>query len=370
MASLGPLSGLLVGVTAHRRAHDQGVLLGRVGARVLQGPTVRAVPIDHRDPDLVDATRSVVEEPPDVLVVTTDHALSAWLAAAGALGLGDRLRCSLAGVEVMARGPKAPTAALGAELAVAWRPRTERGGEIVDQLVARDPRPRRVAVLRAGGARPVLAERLAEAGVAVLDVATYRWALPEDLGPARRLTDAVVDRRIDAVTFTSSAAVDHLLALAATDGRRDAVVEALDHDRLVVACVGASSAAAVRGAGIERVVVPDRARLGAMVGALGAACSERRRALDVGGREGVLQGTRLILGGEVLDLSERERAVVEVLAERPGAVVPKAELLARCWGTTDADPHVVEVTVARLRRRLGSPDAILTVRRRGYRLAT
>jgi uroporphyrinogen-III synthase len=41
------------------------------------------------------------------------------------------------------------------------------------------------------------------------------------------------------------------------------------------------------------------------------------------------------------------------------------------WGTPDADEHTVEVTVARLRRRLGpAGKAVQTTTRRGYRLVT
>ncbi len=56
-----------------------------------------------------------------------------------------------------------------------------------------------------------------------------------------------------------------------------------------------------------------------------------------------------------------------VLARRPGAVVTKGQLLAEVW-RGGADGHAVEVTVGRLRRRLGSAVPIRTVPRRGYRL--
>ena len=68
-------------------------------------------------------------------------------------------------------------------------------------------------------------------------------------------------------------------------------------------------------------------------------------------------------------LPERERVLLEALAERPGAVVSKRALLRRVWGPGETDEHVVEVTIARLRQRLGVAGAgIETVIRRGYRL--
>ena len=50
-------------------------------------------------------------------------------------------------------------------------------------------------------------------------------------------------------------------------------------------------------------------------------------------------------------------------------VVSKARLARQVWGPLDGDEHVVEVTVARLRKRLGPlGQGIETVMRRGYRL--
>ena len=71
-----------------------------------------------------------------------------------------------------------------------------------------------------------------------------------------------------------------------------------------------------------------------------------------------------------ITLTDRERSVLEMLARRPGAVVSKHTLLREVW-TGETDEHVVEVTVGRLRRRLGPAGGhIETVMRRGYRLST
>jgi DNA-binding response OmpR family regulator len=52
-----------------------------------------------------------------------------------------------------------------------------------------------------------------------------------------------------------------------------------------------------------------------------------------------------------------------------GAVVSKERLAAIAWDTT-VDAHTVEVTVNRLRRKLGPAAAALeTSNRRGYRIA-
>ena len=74
-------------------------------------------------------------------------------------------------------------------------------------------------------------------------------------------------------------------------------------------------------------------------------------------------------GGDRLDLSAKEFAVLELLMSAQGAVISSEELLARAWDEA-ADPfsNVVKVTVSRLRRKLGEPDPIETVPGGGYRI--
>ncbi|MFC7466686.1 transcriptional regulator [Actinomadura keratinilytica] len=63
--------------------------------------------------------------------------------------------------------------------------------------------------------------------------------------------------------------------------------------------------------------------------------------------------------------------VLRVLAERPGWVVSRRELLRRAWSGQEADEHAVEAAVTRLRRALGPHAGLVrTVPKRGYRLET
>jgi two-component system, OmpR family, response regulator len=76
--------------------------------------------------------------------------------------------------------------------------------------------------------------------------------------------------------------------------------------------------------------------------------------------------------GRPVDLTPRELALLAALLDRPGEVVPKAELLRRVWGDDfTGDANVVEVYVGYLRRKLDAPfgrRSIRTVRGAGYRV--
>jgi len=78
---------------------------------------------------------------------------------------------------------------------------------------------------------------------------------------------------------------------------------------------------------------------------------------------------RVSRGGRPIALTRKEMGILEVLLAADGGVVSAEELLDQVWDE-NADPftHTVTVTLARLRRKLGSPDLIETVIGSGYRL--
>ena len=73
--------------------------------------------------------------------------------------------------------------------------------------------------------------------------------------------------------------------------------------------------------------------------------------------------------GRVILLTRKEFGVLEVLMLADGAVVSTEELLDRVWDENlDPFSNVVQVTVGRLRRKLGGPPLIDTVVGTGYRI--
>ena len=74
-------------------------------------------------------------------------------------------------------------------------------------------------------------------------------------------------------------------------------------------------------------------------------------------------------GGRRLALTPKEFAVLQLLLEAQGAVVPAEELLEKAWDQM-ADPFTttVKATIHRLRAKLGDPPVIHTVAQAGYRI--
>jgi two-component system, OmpR family, response regulator VanR len=74
-------------------------------------------------------------------------------------------------------------------------------------------------------------------------------------------------------------------------------------------------------------------------------------------------------GGEPLELTPKEFAVLQALLEAQGTVVTTEALLERVWDELlDPLSNTVRMTVMTLRRKLGDPPLIETVRGSGYRV--
>ena len=74
------------------------------------------------------------------------------------------------------------------------------------------------------------------------------------------------------------------------------------------------------------------------------------------------------LNGRVLDLTAREWAVLEKLAQHPGVLVSKAQLEDAVFAFgAEVESNAVEVYISRLRKKIGN-DLIQTVRGLGYRI--
>jgi two-component system, OmpR family, response regulator len=74
------------------------------------------------------------------------------------------------------------------------------------------------------------------------------------------------------------------------------------------------------------------------------------------------------VAGRPIQLTQREFDLLAYLAERANVVITRDELLEAVWGfLSPGETRTVDVHVASLRRRLGVPDAIRTVRGIGYK---
>jgi DNA-binding response OmpR family regulator len=75
------------------------------------------------------------------------------------------------------------------------------------------------------------------------------------------------------------------------------------------------------------------------------------------------------VAGSMIELTGKEFDLLACFLEHPGIVLTREKLLDLVWGMTyPGGTRTVDVHVAQLRRKLGDPDTIRTVRGSGYKL--
>jgi uroporphyrinogen-III synthase len=357
----GVLTGFTVAVTAERRRDEMCTLLQRRGARVVTASAISIVPLVDDDA-LQAATAACIGLAPDTVVATTGFGFRGWLEAAEGWGLGEELRAVLGRARIIARGPKPCGAIRAAGLVEDWAAKTEASEEILERLVAEGVAGHRIVVQEHGEPQTDFVAALRAAGAAVVEVPVYRWVLPTDVGPVRRLVEQVGAGQIDAVTFTSAPAVKAFLHLA---GPAEAAMLTRFRTDTLAACVGPVTAGPL----IDRdvpVVMPERYRLGALIKTVTDELPRRSVKLPVAGATLELRGHAVLIDGVPHALGPAAMAILGALAVRPGVVVSKEQLIAALPRGNEG--HAVDVAVARLRTALGSGRHIETVIKRGYRL--
>jgi DNA-binding response OmpR family regulator len=76
------------------------------------------------------------------------------------------------------------------------------------------------------------------------------------------------------------------------------------------------------------------------------------------------------VAGETVELTSKEFDLLTILLTQPNVVLTRELLLDRVWGLTyPGGTRTVDMHVASLRRKLGRPELVVTVRGVGYKLA-
>jgi DNA-binding response OmpR family regulator len=93
--------------------------------------------------------------------------------------------------------------------------------------------------------------------------------------------------------------------------------------------------------------------------------------LIVGPVELIESAREVRVDGQEVDLTQREFDLLEFLLRHPGQVVSREQLLESVWGfISPGETRTVEVHVAQLRKKLGRPELIRTIRGIGYKAAS
>lgn len=257
-----PFDGLKVLSLESRRAKEMEALIRREGGDPFIAPSVQESAME----DHGEAMRFVEQLEAgefDLVICMTGTGLAFLRDQVAAHAPIERLGAALRNVTIISRGPK-PLPILRelgakADLTVP-EPNTWR--EIVDAVAARTER--RIVVQEYGRPNPEMNAALEALGASVTAVVLYRWELPADVAPLEAAARGLAERRYDAVLFTSSIQLTHLLLIAERLGVAAEVTTAL-HEHTAIASVGRIMTAWLEAARLPVDIIPIHPKMGALV---------------------------------------------------------------------------------------------------------
>jgi uroporphyrinogen-III synthase len=366
-----PLTGYRIAVTSARRAEELTALLRRNGAEVCSAAAINMIALPDDD-ELHGNTEALIAAPPDILVAHTGIGMRGWLAAAEGWGLANQLIAALSSARIVARGPKATGALRSAGLHEEWSPKSESSTELLEYLLESGVSGMRIAVQLHGAADawdpfPEFVGGLRSAGAEVVPIRVYRWKSTALGGEFDQLVTGIARRQFDAVSFTSAPAAAAVLERSRDLDIEDQLLQALRTD-VHAMCVGPVTSQPLIRKGVP-TSAPERMRLGALARHIAeelpllGSCN-----VKAAGHLVDIRGTCALVDGSVKSLSGSGMAILRALAQRPGDVVARNDLLRVLPGNSN-DPHAVDTAVLRLRTALGDRNIVATVVKRGYRLA-
>jgi uroporphyrinogen-III synthase len=215
---------------------------------------------------------SLQARPPHVAIFQTGVGTRALFDAADSTGIAQALLALLSKSVVIARGPK-PTGVLRSREVRIDRSAAEpyTTAQVLAALGDLHLRGERALVQRYGETNVELERALSAKGAEIVEIPTYRWALPQDTGPLTALIGQLERGEIDATVFTSASQVRNLFELARGIGK-DASLPA-NLNRTLVASIGPVCSAALASCGVNIAVEASPPKLGPLVAALEKALS-------------------------------------------------------------------------------------------------
>ena len=205
--------------------------------------------------------------PPRVAIFQTGVGTRALFDATDTLGITPQMLAVLSKCVVVARGPK-PTGVLRSREVRIDRSAAE-PYTTVQVLATLEDLPlsgERVLVQRYGETNVELERALSAKGAEVVEIPTYRWALPEDTRPLEALIAALARGEIDAAVFTSASQAHNLFELARRTGDDGSLPANLN--RTLVASIGPVCSTALKTHGVNIALEASPPKLGPLVAAL------------------------------------------------------------------------------------------------------
>lgn len=255
------LNGKNVVIAGSRKTEEMSLLIEKQGGTPVVRPLQGFIYLDESavEKELLFCVNNKV----DWFVFTTGVGADTMLNAAEKLDLSSTLLQKMKDAKVAARGYKT----------INWLKKLDIKPIVIDEdgtiqglihrLDSYDFEDQTVVVQLHGEPQPALIQFLEERGATVVQLLPYRHIEPES-SVLETLCQELITGSTDAVCFTTAVQVRYLFEYTRRQGITDSVRQAFLSDVKAVA-VGKVTAEALKEEGVDRVIVPETERMGAMI---------------------------------------------------------------------------------------------------------
>ncbi|GAM08737.1 uroporphyrinogen-III synthase [Geobacter sp. OR-1] len=246
-----PLFGKGILVTrAADQAGEFSAMLEELGATVWECPTIQIV-----DPESTDAIDKAITELSSFswIIFTSINTVQHVFARLNALGLDSR---AFGSGKVCAVGPKTAAAIAKHGITPDMVPPNYKAEGVIEAFRSMELSGKRILYPKADRARDLIPKAMAEMGAEVVDPVAYRNILPEAVPPP--ILQALEERKIHCVTFTSSSTVDNLAKLLGENRFLHLL------DGVAVAAIGPITGRTCRDLGLKVTIEPTQYTIASM----------------------------------------------------------------------------------------------------------
>ena len=266
--------GLRVAAFESRRAEEISRLITRLGGLPQVSPSMREVPLEDTRP-VIDFANQLITGQVDAVIVMTGVGFRHLLRVVERHVDRDRFLEALSDITTIARGPKAMVAMNEVGLKPTHRvPNPNTWREVLNTAdreisIANQT----IGLQEYGKTNPSLIAGLEARGARVIGVKVYRWDLPLDCEPLKKNLEALCEKRVDVVLFTSANQVTHALQVAESMGILPAVQEGIR--AAVTASIGPTTTEMLQAFHLPVDIESEQGKMGQLV----AASAERAESL-------------------------------------------------------------------------------------------
>jgi uroporphyrinogen-III synthase len=215
-----------------RYEQDSMQICRQAGFEVISAPMIEI--LGKKDEHFDGFVSRVLEGKSDIVIFTSANGIDHTL---DKVPDRDVFINALNRLTTIAIGPKTKEAAEEQGVEISFMPESYSSKGLVE-AIRHKGKGKVVDIARSSHGATVLVDGLKAAGAEVFETQVYEIARPVRSSPQEELIQAILDRTVDAVVFTSSMMVRNFLDLASQMGVRDTVILVLNSEGMVVAAIG------------------------------------------------------------------------------------------------------------------------------------